>query len=779
MSTAIAASPTGQMPMPYQTPAQGHEWTPGSTAFSHQIGPRDLLRMIHRHRGVMLAIIGVITLGVLVQQLLSPTLYRSSSNMQIELIDEVGTNQADVNSRNAERVANAVRLHRSRSAAEQVIRDLDLLKDPRFLAELGKKNLSDKALLQAGTNKLISMIAVSAQSGSDLVEITVTSRSPELAAEIANQLPASVRSLRNMKSNERRAELLASLELELQARDDTAKEAAAAVARFRQDNQMLNGAGSEEDLAQINRVAAQSAVANAARAGSAAHSAGVQRAAGMQSTAMATSGALEQLERQRGELLSEMSKLGTSLGPNHPDVRRINSQIDNVNENIAKERARVQSAAQSVASADAARMAELARSEADRDAAQASQLNGMLASLNAKAYNNSRNMVELQRLTREAKLTNDAYESIASRVEQVRAQMQLEGVSSSLVSPAVPDFDPIAPAPVKMTIAALLASTVLAFLVALTRDFLDDRLRNSSQIRRLFGVPTLGMLPLVTREFSDDPKDSPVITDPQSLFAEVARSTYCEVKALRTGPGAQVVLVSSPLPGDGKSTVSLTLAAAGIAMGDRTVVLDLDLRKRGALQRLQNEMQSPDLVDIVSGRADLDSLALPHAELRYEGYDPGAADGEQEPYKLVLLSAKEPVAEPAVLLSSNRLKHLLEQLRERFDTIIINAPAALAVRDARAMCHFADQTVMVARWGHTTSDQMRAALEMLNQNVGGVIFDRVDYPEHARRRYGDAVQFYADSSAYYTSPLPTKPSLGESLRGWLAGFGRRWKPAGA
>ncbi|EQB18522.1 hypothetical protein L284_04240 [Novosphingobium lindaniclasticum LE124] len=740
---------------------------------------------------MMALVVGTITLAVLVQQLLSPTLYRSSSTVQVELIDEVGTNQADVNSRNAERVANAVRLHRSRSAAEQVVNDLHLTKDNDFLKELGKVPEDRRVLQQAATNKVLSMVAINSEAGSDLVEISVTAGSPVLAAAIANQIPVSVRALRTMKTNERRTELLASLEQEQQARAIAAEETAQRVADFRGQHQMLTGAGGAEDLAQINRIAVQSASAVAARDAAMARSAGIARASRMQSTALASSGVLDQLERTRGELVAETSKLSTSLGPNHPDVKRLASQLATVDQGIVKEQARVQAAAQADASAKAAQMAELARSQAAGDSAQASRLEGIVAGLSSTAYRNTANAVQLDKLVREATLADDAYKAIAGRLEQVRAQMQMEGVSSSVVSPAVPDYDPIAPAPLKMAITALLGSSVLAFLIAFARDFLDDRLRTTAQIRRLFGLPTLGMLPLLKSNLSEDPNDSPVIKEPQSLFAEVARSTYTEVRALdRRGGNSQVVLVTSPLPGDGKSTVSLTLAAAGIAMGDRTVILDLDLRKRGALQRLQNEMQMPDLVDIVCGRADLDSLVAPRSAHPYDGTLITSADGTQvighegadqpEPdgaNRIVLLSAKEPVAEPALLLSSNRLKTLLDQLKERFELVIINAPAALAVRDARAMCHFADQTVLVARWGHTTGDQMRAALEMLDDSVGGVIFDQVDYAEHARRRYGDSVQFYADSASYYSAPVPVREEWAARIRRFFRGHS--WRPAEA
>ncbi len=740
---------------------------------SEQIGPQDLIRLFHRYRGMILAIVGVITLAVLAHQLASPPIYRSTANVQVELIDQVGTNQADVNSRNAERVANTVRLHRSRSVAGRVIKDLDLLKNPAFRRELGNNNLTGKALMQLATGHLMDMLAVTSESGSDLIQISVTSRSPELASDIANQLPVSVGDLRNAKSNERRMELLGSLKKELRAREQAAIDASAKVAEFRTRNRMLVGAGGAEDLQQINRIALQSAAANAARDGAAARSAGISRASAMQSTATATSTALDALERRRGELVAEKAKLGASLGPNHPDVRRITSQLATIDTSIMQERNHVQAASQAVAQAQGEQMAQLARSEAAGAAATAARLQNVVGSLSSDAYRNARNTVELDKLERQSAVSDEAYKLLAARVEQIGAQMQMEGVASSIVSPAVPNYTPIAPAPLKMTLTAFLGSTVLAFMIALTRDFLDNKLRTVAQIRRHFARPTLGMLPQIARGLSQDPKNSVVLTEPQSLFAEVARSAYCDLRAMRSNQGSsQVVLISSPVPGDGKSTVSLSLAAAGVAMGERTVVLDLDLRKRGMLQRLQAQSGAPDLVDIVTGRADLEKLMLPHRKVDLPGEEQRSEheidallEGELGDNRIYLLSAKEPVAEPAVLLSSRRLIALLAQLRERFDFIVINAPAALAVRDARALCDLADQTLLVARWGHTTIDQMRAAFEVMDTaSIRGVIFDQVDYAEHARRRYGDSVQYYRYSANYYTSDIPMPPTLGERIR---------------
>ena len=125
----------------------------------------------------------------------------------------------------------------------------------------------------------------------------------------------------------------------------------------------------------------------------------------------------------------------------------------------------------------------------------------------------------------------------------------------------------------------------------------------------------------------------------------------------------------------------------------------------------------------------------------------------------------KPVAEPAVLLGSRALQILLEDLKKKFDFIVINAPATLAVKDARTMCNFADQTVVVARWGRTTIGQMNATMEMLGTDrVAGVIYDHVDYAAHARGRYGDAIQYYYESASYYSDAFPERPGFADRIR---------------
>lgn len=734
-----------------------------------QFGVQEILRLITRHRGLLLTVVAVTSLATLIWQLTVPTLYRSTATVKVELIDNVGTNQADVQARNSQRIANEVKLYRSRATAERVARDLDVWNRPNVDQELGLKlqGTKDQKIAQARAT-LGRMLSVEAEEGSDLIEVSVTARSPEFAALAANQFPVAVQALKEAKNLERRQQLLVTLSRDRDVLATQATEASRKLADFRLKNQMLVGSETAETLQQINRVAAEAASAAALRAASAAESAGVARAAGMRSTAGATSPVLQSLERQEAEVAADYARLSQTYGPGHSDIIRLSGQLAEIRESKNREQARALAVASAVTGAESARMAQLARSEAAGTAARAGVLGGTVAALTGKANRNLMNSVELDVLQRQANQATKAYNDVADRIDLVRSEMRVGGVSSTNISPAVANDNPVAPSPFKMTALALVGSGILGMLLVFGREMLDDKLRTVAQMRRLFGLSTFGMLPLIREGISAKLNESPVISQPQSLFAEVARSTAVEVGALRRGDEPQSVLITSPLPGDGKSVVALTLAAAAMTMGRRVAILDLDLRKASILQMVQRDLDAPDLLDVLKGHIDIKKLAAP------AGVEPAMpaiweGDSQIDASRFLLLSASKPVQEPAALLNSGRMQRLIEELKTQFDLIVVNAPATLAVRDARAMCEFTDDTIVVARWGRTTIDQMRATLELLGpDNVAGAVFDQVDYAEHAKRRYGDSIEFYCESSDYYTGYIPGQDGLVPRIRRWFS-----------
>lgn len=768
----IVANQPGQVTMANERRPSGHHYTPAQQhASNEQLGLTDLIRTFERHRLLVLGIVLAVAAGTLVWQLTSPKLYRARANIQVELIDETGTNQADALAKNSQRLANESKLYGSRTSAHKVIEKLNLLENPLFLRQMGGKPTGTEAeQMSKAVTALLATTDIESEDGSDLIEFFATARSPELAAEIANTFPEAVRDLKRLRDSKRRRELMTDLETERKDRMARAVESAEELAKFRVANRMLVGAGGVEDLAQINRISTEAASASALGSGSAAQSAGIAQAAGLSSTLGATSAAVQQLQRQEAELSAENARLSQTYGSGYPELARVQTELQSVRGSLAREQEAARRTAQAQANVEGERMRQLARAEAAGNAARAGQLQAVVASMTSRAFTNTANTPLLEHLEREAITTAAAVASISEQMNRVESEKLVEGVSSNIISPATPNSDAISPAPLKTTAVAVLGAGILAMIIAFVIDLLDDRLRTTAQIRKYFGLPVFGMFPELSEGISTNLRESPVIAEPHSIFAEVARSVYSEIRSLMPLNQSQSVLVTSPMPGDGKSVTALTIAAAALTMGKRAVILDLDLRRSGILQKIQQDMNAPELFDVIRGSVDLHALIAPpddNDELLLEsGFEiMHQPDADIMLSRFMLLSASQPISEPSSILNSSRFHQMVLDLKKQFDIVIVNAPAVLAVRDARSMCDYTDDTIIVVKWGETNIDQVRATLELLGSgNVAGCVFNHVDYADHARRKYGDSLQFYHEAADYFSGEIPARLTLRKQIR---------------
>lgn len=727
--------------------ANSHEFQMEQTGVSVRI----LWNIVRRHDLLLISIASIVVLVALVTQLLATPIYESLALVQVEVNQEAEPGGENSGNSGQSRVANEARTFRSRSLAEQVVRGLNLVQNPEFVDDPGDPNTpATKEDIQKATTKLQSMRSISVVQGSDFIEIAVRSPYPDLSASIANQYVTSMQQRKRSLRDERRKSVAGDLDSEASRLRDVAQKAEQQLALFRRKNNMPVGAGSSEDYSQFNRIEVETASANGMRAAGQARSAGTSRAASLRSTAGATSALLQQQQRKLDELNNERARLAVLYGPGHPDIQRVDAEISTLGSNLAAEQSLAIAIENQRGAAAAARERALAQSEASAAAARAGQLAGQLGALRARMTNNIDNMPELARLENDAAIARQAFVAVAQQAETVRSGQSSMGINSHLVSPSAASTDPISPKPVRTVSAALLGSLMLGLLVIYIIELFDNKLRTSQQMRKLFGFRTIGMFPEIESSALDMSDENPVIKDPQSLFAEVARSMQADVADISHKDNCQSVLITSPLPGDGKSTIALSLVAAASAMGRRAILLDLDLRQPSPLQAMQRDIGGPDLADFLTDKVETQTL-LPGPSNK--------VDRQIETSRAVILSTREPVRDPASLIRATRLRQLTTDLRKHFDLVVINGPAVLAVRDARTLTEVADSTIMVASWGETTIEQMTAACELLQNDIEAAVFNKVDYAEHARRGYGDSIQYYYESSPYYSGPIPTTESI--------------------
>jgi polysaccharide biosynthesis transport protein len=738
-----------------------------------RLNARDILNIFVRHLRLIAMVVVAITSLVLLFEFIEGPKYTARADAKIDVLPALGASTVTPQEREM-RLETQTRLMSSQALSETVTHDLKLDRSPTFMgstANVPMTPVNAQRRFALAAAKLHEATEVMRKPQTQLIEVGVTTSSGDLSAKIADYYVGALQRWDDSTRQARRRQSLAVLLPQLRKAQGELAAAEQSLAAARQKYGMLPGAGTEMDLAQINGITNELVTARGLSSGSSARASGVANSGigGVPLAAQTTSG-IASKQHEYDALLQRKAELSVTYGDNYPELRAVNSQIAELSNQLTEETRQARSAAIGAVAANATRDADLARSDASGAAARASTLRGFLNTFVSKAYANTRNNSEVGRLDRDAAAKRSAVQSLEERLELNLNSIGADGIIATLLPPASVPVRPISLSWRSTLTAALIGSFVLGCLIAFAKEMVDNKVRSSAQVRRRFGLRTFGMLPRVDRALLDKPENNPVMQQPRSIFAETARALYNDVICLGDGR-SRVVTVTSALPGEGKSTAALTLAAAPVIIGRTSVLVDLDLRRDGVLQDLHRQTGGPDLIDYLSKRSPVGDLRGQFESQRrfYEE--------NRRPNMPAILSVQQPVIDPGALIASAELTELIDELRREFDFVVLNAPPLLAVRDAKVLSRLADQTLMVVRWGKTTIEQLEAAIETLDRPPAGVVFNDVDYREHARRRYSDPIQFVARATGYYddcasfVQPNPVRRALSNQftrVRSWFA-----------
>ena len=757
--------PIGATPLELQH--VGHQ-----AAHSSEFGTlnaRDILNIFVRHKLMIIAIVLIVTAVVALRELFITPQFLAKSVTKIEVLPSSAGVQVSPMEREM-RLDTQAKLMGSTAMAQVVAKDLNLHRNPAFMEKSVPKRTpspaEEKDAVEAAAEKLHLQSEVKRPPRTQLIEVSVITPSPQLSARIANHFVVALQNWEDGARIRRRQSALADLGPQLRSAEEKVQAAERSLSEARTKYRMLPGAGTTMDLAQINNIANEYVSASGQSAGLAARASGIARSGiGGISPSAESSPTLVSQQRQYDELIRRKSELSVTYGNNYPELKAISGQLAELEAGIAAESERVRTAAYAAAAANASRDSQLARSESAGAAARAGTIGRYLQSYTAKAFGNARDGVFLAQLERDLYSKRDAYVALSKRMQLAMSDLGAGAVNATFLSAATVPTTPINMARSNAIMAAFIGSLVLGCLLALVREMMDGRLWTSHQIRRRFGFPTFAMLPRVDQKLLSNPSDNPIVRRPRSIFAESAGALYRDVIRLRGRNVPQVVAVSSALPGEGKSTVALSLATAAVAMGRRAILIDLDLRRHGILQVMQRESDAPDLTDYLSRREPLGRLVPALNSGMAKGNAGSVLGGKAFP---AILSVHNPVPDPAALIASAELGNLIEELKQQFDFIVLNAPPLLAVRDAKVLSDLADDTLMVVRWGKTTIDEFGAAVDTLDQPPSAVVFNDVDYAEHARRRYRDPIQYAARAVDYYEDAgMILQPTIWQRFITWI------------
>ena len=409
---------------------------------------------------------------------------------------------------------------------------------------------------------------------------------------------------------------------------------------------------------------------------------------------------VQRLNMSKADLDVELVQLKNRYKAGHPKVKKVVTQIDQLQDAIDAQ-------AEKIVDGMLADYQQLRRRERE-----------LLASINSqrkKSIEESRKAVQLEMLEREAVSNKSLYEAILQKIKETDIASSLRENNVSIVERASVPTIPIRPQPVKNLTIALILGFLSGGALIVLRDYLDNTLKEQEDVEKHLRADCLAVIP------KHDSANDGVIT-------EAYRTLRASLLFNREREHGNIVLLTSSIPQEGKSTTAVNLAKALAESGDPTLVVDFDLRRSSVHSHLRL-YREPGLADYCSRDLKLDLVT----------------QSTREENLSAVTSGKLPPNPPA-LIGSLAVKRFVEECRERYTWIILDAPPIVSVIDPLLLAKLADMVLMVVRHNQVDRKLARRSLTALRRTearIAGVVLNGVDPKQDSYHYY---YSYYSERS---------------------------------
>ena len=402
-----------------------------------------------------------------------------------------------------------------------------------------------------------------------------------------------------------------------------------------------------------------------------------------------------------------LNEAAKRYGPEHPKMIQARSELDSARENTRRQ-------VEVVVGGLAKELEQARANEAAVDRA--------LAQSKADIQGMNRKEFQLGVLEREVQQNRNLYDMFVNRLKETNATGDLQTTIARVVDPAIVPSGPFAPDKKQIVIIVALVTLVVAALMALLLDRLTNALNSTSDVEGRLGVPALGVLQKI-KGFTKKGFVSELafFNDTQSTFAEAVRTVRTSVLMSSLDDPHKVVVITSSVPEEGKTTLSFNLACA-LGQVKKILLVDGDLRRPKIGKLVGRDSKLPGLADLVAGHAQVSQCVF---------FDERAG--------IHLLPAGTVPPNPLELLSSKRFEDVVTKLKEAFDIVLIDSAPLQLVSDAQVLSQFASSVIYVVKADATPYQVAQNGLKKLrrvNAPILGVVLNQLDL-EKAEKYYGE------------------------------------------
>src|SRR5580700_1242469 len=423
------------------------------------------------------------------------------------------------------------------------------------------------------------------------------------------------------------------------------------------------------------------------------------------------------LRKRKSEVDEQYAEAVNQYGPNFPKVLRIAAQQKEVDADL-----------------DRARTTLLQSVEQEYNTARnhVQLLQEALDKQKTEANDQAEKLVQYHILQHDAESNKQLYDGLLQKLKEASITAGLRSSNIRVVDPALAPASPSRPQKARNILLAVLMGLVGGVGLALFREYLDNTVKSPDDIEALTGLPSLAVVPSLpglrtshsrfsrlAREAAPQSTSGPRVellsyVQPKSQISEAFRALRTSLLLSQADHPPQVILVTSALPREGKTTAAVNLAVTLAQLGDRTLLMDSDLRKPGIRRALNLTIgKEVGLSSYLAGVSTLDEVMMPHPTIN----------------NLVALTTGPVPPSPADLLSSHRMREAITDLRHRFKFVVIDSPPIMAATDAVILSAHTDGVLLVVRSGETPKEaftRTRDLLTAVKSRLLGVVLNAVD-----------------------------------------------------